>query len=194
MRPGGYKMKQWLQSIMGALLLLALAAPANADDSDLAARVNDILSKGPEHDNYHVEGWRVNKWMREGKKDFQVIDVRMPPDEEAWGRPEYGRIPGSIYIPYTELFRPENLNKLPKDKKLILVGHMSVYENYLVVPLRLIGYDAYIMLLGMSGWQKDYPAAGHIKSLLNDAQTRDFPLEIEAEGQMMHHGHKGHKR
>ena len=61
-------------------------------------------------------------------------------------------------------------------RKIFLVGHMGVYENYLVVPLRLLGYDAYIMLLGMSGWQKDYPATRHIDSLLHDAQTQDFPL------------------
>ena len=180
--------------LMGILLLLITAVPLFAEDSALVARIDKILSKSFEHDNYHVEAWQVNKWIAEGRTDYQVVDVRIPSDDGSWGKPEHGRVPGSIYIPYTELFRAENLNKLPKDKKIILVGHMSVYENYLVVPLRLLGHDAYIMLLGMSGWQKDYPAAEHIKSLLHDAQKQDFPLAKESEGKMMHHKHKGHKK
>jgi rhodanese-related sulfurtransferase len=172
------------------LLFVITSTPVFATDAELVQRIDKILSKGPEHDNYHVAAWQLNIWIINGKTDFQVIDVRMPPEHEGWGQPKYGRIPGSLYIPYTELFRPENLEKLPKDKKLILVGHMSVYENYLVVPLRLLGYEAYIMLLGMSGWQKDYPASGHIKSLLHDAQKQDFPLAKEAEGKMMHNKHK----
>ncbi len=180
--------------LIGILFLLISTIPVFAGDSDLMDRIDKILSNGPEHDNYHAAAWQVSKWIKMGKTDFQVIDVRIPPDDGTWGKPEYGRIPGSIYIPYTELFRSENLKKIPKDKKVILVGHMSVYENYLVVPLRLLGYDAYIMLMGMSGWQKDYPAVGHIKSLLHDAQTQDFPIAKEAEGKMKHHKHKKHKQ
>jgi hypothetical protein len=60
------------------------------------------------------------------------------------------------------------------------------------VPLRLIGYDAYALQIGMSGWQNDYPASGHLKSLLHDPQQQNFPLIKEAEGKMMHQQHKGH--
>jgi 3-mercaptopyruvate sulfurtransferase SseA len=179
--------------LTGVVLLLIAAIPAFSEDVDLVAKIDKILSKGPEHDNYHVTARQVSEWIQSGKKDFQVIDVRMPPEDGEWGQPKYGRIPGSIYIPYSELFRPENLKKLPKGKKLILVGHMSVYENYLVVPLRLIGHEAYILLLGMSGWQKDYPAVGHISMLINAANKMEFPLEKEAEGTMKHHKHKGHR-
>jgi len=185
-------MKKKSLILIGLLLLLISTLPVFAEDSDLVSKIDKILRKGPEHNNYHVTAMQVSKWMKAGKTDFQVIDVRMPPDDEQWGRPEFGRIPGSIYIPYTELFRSENLKKLPKDKKIILVGHMSVYENYLVVPLRLIGHEAYIMLMGMSGWQKDYPATGHVNMLINATKKMNFPIEKEAEGKMMHHRHKGH--
>jgi len=172
--------------LISILILTITAIPAFATDSDLRDRIDKIISEGSAHDNYHVPAWQVNKWIIEKRSDYQVVDVRIPPEEGTWGKPEYGRIPGSIYIPYTEFFRSGNLEKLPKDKKIILVGHMGVYENYLVVPLRMLGYEAYIMLLGMSGWQKDYPATQHINSLLHDAQTQDFPLVKEAEGEMMH--------
>jgi len=54
---------------------------------------------------------------------------------------------------------------------------MNVHENYLVVPMRLIGYESYSLLMGMSGWQKDYPATGHIDMLINAADSMNFPLE-----------------
>ncbi len=185
-------MKNKLMILLVAAFFLTAAAPAFAGDAELTAKIDEILSKGPANDNYHVTAKQVSAWMKAGKKDFQVVDVRMPPDDGEWGKPEYGKIPGSIYVPYTELFRPANLEKLPKDKKIILVGHMGVYENYLVVPLRLIGHDAYFMLLGMSGWQKNYPAAGHVNMLMNAPNKLDFPLEMKTEGEMMHHKHKGH--
>ena len=191
---GEHKMIKRSFVLIGTLFLLITTGDVFADDSVLVARIDKILSKGIEHDNYHIAAWQLNKWIIEGRTDYQVIDVRIPPDNGLWGKPEYGRIPGSTFIPYTDLFRPENLEKLQKDKKLILVGHMNVYENYLVVPLRLIGYDAYIMLLGMSGWQKDYPATVHIKALLRNAQKQDFPLAKESEGTVTHHNHKGHKQ
>ena len=155
-------MKKRLTFIIGALFVLAVTIPGYADDSDLISNINKILENGPDYDNYHVTAMQLNHWMKMGKNDFQVVDVRIPPENSKWGHPRYGRIPGSIYIPYTKQFHPENLKQIPKDKKIRLAGHMNVYENYLVVPLRLMGYDAYILLMGMSGWQKDYPAVGQL--------------------------------
>jgi hypothetical protein len=48
------------------------------------------------------------------------------------------------------------------------------------------------MLLGMSGWQKNYPAAGHVNMLMNAPKKMDFPLEKESEGKMMQHKGKSH--
>ncbi|UCH81819.1 MAG: hypothetical protein JSW20_04135 [Nitrospiraceae bacterium] len=46
--------------------------------------------------------------------------------------------------------------------------------------------------MGMSGWQKDYPATGHINMLINAPAKMDFPLEKEAEGHRMDHKQKKH--
>ena len=170
-------MKKLTPVIIISLLLIFSASASKAGDSTLTGKIDKILKEGPANDNYHITAKQLFKWMKAGRNDFFVVDVRMPPDHEKWGRPEYGRIPGSIYIPYTDMFEPENLKRLPKDKKIILVGHMSVYENYLVVPLRLKGYDAYILLMGMSGWQKGYPAVGHVNMLIKAAKKMNFPVE-----------------
>ncbi len=174
------------------VLGLAVTGFAHSADSDFIAKVDQILSKAPENDYYHVTSFQVNDWLKADKNDFIVVDVRTPPEDGKWGMPQYGRIPGSIHIPNTEFFHQENLKKLPKDKKIILVGHMGIQENYLVIPLRIIGYDAYFMLMGMSGWQKDYPATGHVNGLINAAREREYPLEKEHEGishQNKRHGH-----
>jgi rhodanese-related sulfurtransferase len=182
-------MKRRLIAI-GMFISLLVSLPVFANDIDLADEIDKIMSKCADNDNYHVTAMQLNKWMNNGKSDFLVVDLRFAPDDGPWGQPKFGRIPGSLHIPYYDLFKPENLKKLPRDKKLILVGHMGIHENYSLVPLRLLGYDAYALLMGMSGWQKDYPATGHVKMLINAAGKMDFPLDKEDEGHMMDHKHK----
>ena len=145
-----------------------------------------------ENDNYHVTAHELNKWLEENRNDFVVIDLRFAPDDGPWGQPRYGRIPGSVHIPHYDLFKQEHLATLPKDKKIILVGHMGVHENYSLVPLRLLGYDAYALLMGMSGWQKDYLAKGHVTMLINAPDIKSFPLQKEDDGHHMGHDPKRH--
>jgi rhodanese-related sulfurtransferase len=180
--------------LIGIALLIITTIPVFAENSGLAEQINDIMKNCAENDNYHITAGQLSNWMKAGKDDFMVVDIRFAPDDGPWGQPKYGRIPESVFIPNYDLFTTENLAKLQKNKKIILVGHMGIHENYSVVPLRLLGYDAYVLLMGMSGWQKDYPAAGHLKMLINAPNVMDFPLIKEAEGHMMHNKHKGHKQ
>ncbi len=164
-----------LCNLMGLLLVLAVTIPTYANDSNLAVKINAIVSKGPDNSNYHVNANDIYMWLKMKKTDFQVVDVRI--GSEASRQYKDGHIPGAIYIPYDEIFKTENLKKLPKDKKIILVCHMGVSEALLIVPLRLLGYDAYGMLLGMSGWQKDYPTAKYVRGLIDATKERNYPLE-----------------
>ena len=178
--------------LISAIPLFILSVSAFAENRKLAEEILSIMRTCEENDNYHITAIKLHTWMQQGKDDFLVLDLRFAPDDGPWGQPEFGRIPGSLHIPYYDLFKAENLEKLPKDKKLILVGHMNVHENYSIVPLRLLGYDAYALLMGMSGWQKDYPATGHINMLINAPAKMNFPLEKEAEGHIMEHEKKKH--
>ncbi len=178
--------------LVGLFIFILTSLPVFADNRNLAEGIDNIMSKCAENDNYHITAMELNTWIKNGKADFLVVDLRFAPDDGPWGQPKFGRIPGSLHIPHYDLFKQENLAKLPKDKKLILVGHMGVHENYSVVPLRLLGYDAYALLLGMSGWQIDYPATGHIKMLIHAPDNMGFPLDKEAEGRMNQHKHKKH--
>jgi rhodanese-related sulfurtransferase len=174
-------MKKGLKIIMVLLLVLAvvisgeLVEPSYAGDSDLAAKLDKIVSEGPDNNNYHVGADDIYMWLKMKKTDFFIVDVRI--GEEAKKQYEEAHIPSAIYIPYNEILKPENLKKLPKDKKIILYCHMGVTETIPIIPLRLLGYDAYGLLLGMAGWQKDYPAAEYVRGLLEAPNTKKYPLE-----------------
>lgn len=114
----------------------------------------------------------VAAWIKDKKKDFVVVDVRAnPPGQQG------GKIPGSIYIPYNEILKPENLKKLPKDKKVVLVCVTGQTQNLPVIALRALGYDARTMAFGMSAWIKDYLGAGIMQSAIQGAATKNYPVE-----------------
>ncbi len=168
-------MKKELKIFLGWFLVLIITIPAYANDPNLAEKINAVVSKGPDNGNYHVNANDIYMWLKMKKTDFQVVDVRI--GSEARKQYKDGHIPGAIYIPYNEIFKPENLKKLPKGKKIILVCHMGVTEALVIIPLRLLGYDAYGMVLGMSGWQKDYPTAEYVRGLIDATKERNYPLE-----------------
>ena len=118
-------MKKKSMILIGILLpLLITTIPVFAENSDLAERINNIMKKCAENDNYHINAGQLSGWVKAGKDDFIVVDIRFVPDDGPWGQPKYGRIPEFVFIPYYDLFTPENLAKLQKEKKIILVGHM----------------------------------------------------------------------
>ncbi len=165
-------MRKELKIILGLLLVLAIAVPAYANDSGMAAKANEAIKDAPNNINFHVGADDVYMWIKMKKTDFQVIDVRM--DKQDF---DSGHIPGAIFIPYNEVFKPENLKKIPKDKKIVIVCQMGATAALTVVPLRMLGYDAYSMLVGMSGWLKDYPVAQYIQGLIDAPKSKNYPME-----------------
>lgn len=169
-------MEKGLKILIGLLFVIVLVLPIYANDVDLAKKIDAVLSKGPEDGNYFVSADDVYMWLKMKKTDFVVVDVRL---KQYGGFDEYQKahIPGAIYIPYDVIAKPENLKKLPKDKKIILVCFTGVTETLPIVPLRLLGYETYGMLLGMAGWQKDYPQAESVRALLDAPKIKNYPLE-----------------
>ncbi len=164
-------MRRCYLACIGLVLALALAIPAYAAD-DLAKKLNDVLVKGPAEGHWQVKADDVAAWIKDKKKDFVVVDVRAnPPGQQG------GKIPGAVYIPYNEILKPENLKKLPKDKKVVLVCVTGQTQNLPVIALRALGYDARTMAFGMSAWIKDYLGAGIMQSAIQGAATKNYPVE-----------------
>ncbi|ENN95570.1 methyl-accepting chemotaxis sensory transducer [Methanocaldococcus villosus KIN24-T80] len=67
-----------------------------------------------------------------------------------------GKIPNSIYIPINEL--KNNLDKIPKDKKIVVYCNMGFTSPSAYWLLKKEGYDVYNMEGGIKAWkEKGYP-------------------------------------
>lgn len=82
--------------------------------------------------------------MIKKKEDFVILDIRTPAETKliapAWK--------GSLIIPMHELFKPENLAKLPKDKKIAVLCHTGDRAAAATIALRAVGFSNAFQLRG----------------------------------------------
>jgi rhodanese-related sulfurtransferase len=142
-------MKKGIGIIVALGVVVLLAAPAAFAADDLAAKMNAIMAKSTEVKFWQFSAEEVNTMIKEKKTDFLVVDVRPRTTDFA-----EGHIPGSIHIMTQDIFKPESLKQLPKNKKVILVCATGQIQNLPVVGLRMLGYDAYVMAFGWAAWAK----------------------------------------
>jgi rhodanese-related sulfurtransferase len=164
-------MKKLKMRLIVSIVVIFAALPAVAEDN-LAKKMSDVLMKASEEGGWQVTADEVNMWIKTKKTDFVVLDVR--PDVDEYNS---GHIPSAIHIPYYAVLNPENLAKLPKDKKLVLVCATGQLQNLPVAGLRMLGYDAYTMIFGYAAWIKDYIGGEAMKSTINKAAQKNYPLE-----------------
>jgi rhodanese-related sulfurtransferase len=149
---------------IAALLTAIFAVPTVQASDDLAKKFNEVLSQAKEQRDWQIPAAIVYKMIKEKEQDFLIVDVRpVPPGQHG------GKIEGSIPIPYYDIMKPENLEKLPKDKKLILACVTGQTQNLPIVPLRVLGYDAYTMAFGMTAWIKGYFGGNFMKAAIDRA-------------------------
>ena len=123
--------------------------------------------------------------MSEGLETWTIIDLR---SKDLMGRDEYGvfqntpnevidydegHIDGAILVAPADLLTYLADNSISDEKLLIvcwtghLAGHITLYLN-------VLGYDAYSLGFGMSGWHSDFDMwSGNISSELADQFTTD---------------------
>ena len=157
-------MKKVLVMLWAVVIALSVAAPGASAADDMAAKLNAVMSKGTEIKFWQVSAEEVQGMIKAKKTDFVVVDVRPNPTEYA-----EGHIPGSIQITVQDIFKPENLKKLPKNKKVILACVTGQTQNLPVVGLRALGYDAYTMAFGYSAWNKGYRGGAIMQGAIQGA-------------------------
>jgi len=96
-----------------------------------------------------------------------ILSIRKPEDYAT------GHIPGAINMSGGSLFKPENLAKLPKDKKIVVYCYTGHTGSQVSALLNLCGYDASNLKWGIMGWTKDTTVA--TKQFANPAT--DLPTE-----------------
>ncbi len=85
-------------------------------------------------------------------EDFVVLDVRTPAETSVIA-PTWKN---TLYIPMHELFKERNLNKLPRDKKIVVICHTGDRAAAVVTALRAIGFhNAYQFKGGVAELAKE---------------------------------------
>lgn len=154
-----------------AFAILLPCGEALATGDGLAKRMNELIQKAPGEGDWQIKAADLAKMIAEKKTDFLVVDVRPgPPGPGQQG----GKIPGSIYIPYNEIFKDENLKRLPKDKKLILACVTGQTQNLPVLALRALGFEAWTLKFGMASWIKGYFGGQFMQGAIAGA---NYPVE-----------------
>ncbi len=160
-------MKRFSLILFAVVLSFSLAASAS-----YAADANAVLSKGLAEKFWQVSADDVKAMIDAKKTDFVIVDVR--PDISLY---KAGHIPGAIFIPTQDVLKPENLKKLPKDKKIILVCVSGQTQNLPVVTLRTLGYNAMTMKFGMAAWDKNSLGFKLMKEAISGAEKKNYPLQ-----------------
>ncbi len=95
---------------------------------------------------YEITPQGLKALINSGSNSFVIIDLR---PESAYRK---GHIQGAINIPYKKLFSPEYINRLPKDKKIIVYCPDESISPYVVALLRGAGFDAWQLKGGYKSW------------------------------------------
>jgi len=160
---------------MFTLLLFVLTGTTFAlDDSEykVAQKIaNEYMSNVPD-DGYHILAENVLKKIQSGKKDFVIVDVRMPKEKKY----DQGHLPGAIYIGFKEIAKPENIAKLPKDKEIIVYCDTGHEQSKVLSVLRMLGYEAYDLKWGMMSW-KTLPPSGFTLKSIEGSILNNYPVE-----------------
>lgn len=76
-------------------------------------------------------------------KNYFLLDTRKPEDYAK------GHIEGAINIFWLDILKPENLKKLPRDRRIIICCYVGHTASQVLVMLRLLGFDARVLKFGM---------------------------------------------
>jgi len=106
------------------------------------------------------------KVVLEKDPKYFVVDIR---DANAFAS---GNIPTSVNIPYAKTAEEYMINRLPKDKKIVVVCYSGHQASQTAAFWRALGYDAVAMLNGMGGWTADKALGIPLAQ-----QTFNYPVE-----------------
>ena len=130
-----------------AAILAASSTMSWAYDQELAAsyqRLFEPVTGAKAGKGLHLVKPEVLVEELKTGKQYVAIDVRTPT--------EFGiftmALPGSMVIPTNEIFKPENLSRLPKDQQMLIVCKSGTRATAVGTALRHIGFDNVSILKG----------------------------------------------
>lgn len=85
------------------------------------------------------------------KEDMLVLDVRTPNECDMLQL----AVPNTLAIPMDQVFKPENLDRLPTDRKIVVVCKAGHRAMAVATGLRHIGFEnTYVLKLGINDLAK----------------------------------------
>lgn len=126
-------------SILSLALAATLSFNAQAFDEAMAAKVDAVASQLTQA-NLAKGGCKLSaedalKLINEGKEKVTLLDVRTRAEAKIVA------IPKAIHIPLDELFRKENLARLPSDGKLLVICHSGNRAAGATALLNAVGFN-----------------------------------------------------
>jgi len=133
-----------------ALAVISLGGFSFGIDKALAQKYDKIFSQLTQENLIkspcRVTPKQVLKMIKKGE-DIVLLDIRTEAEQSIVGI----TYKNSLHIPMDKLFKPENLAKLPKDKKIIVICHSGARAIAATFALRSIGFkNAYALKGGIS--------------------------------------------
>ena len=127
------------KKLLSTLTVALLTVSAHAYDDTKAKELNTFYShmtqKACADSKLFIKAKEVMKLLKE-KKDITLLDVRT--DGEASVIALSGD--NALHMPISELFKKENLDKLPTDKPIMVVCHSGTRATLAAIGLKRIGF------------------------------------------------------
>jgi rhodanese-related sulfurtransferase len=146
------KMKRrYLQLAIVLTASMLVAAPTAAYDQAEAEGYAQMFAsvEGPKAGKHlHlIKPEQFVKEVRAGKR-YVTVDIRTPGETRFFT----GNMPGHLVIPLNELFKHEQLAKLPNDKPIVIICKSGTRATAAATALRDVGFEeTYVLKGGFKG-------------------------------------------
>lgn len=98
---------------------------------------------------YNIPRATLVSLLNSGNTSLYLIDVRQATGNDAYS---LGHIAGAINIPFQNMTAALQSNSIPKNKMIVTICYTGMQSVETMAILRVMGYNAYALSLGMSGW------------------------------------------
>ncbi len=155
-----------LAKIVITFLFAATTTVSFSFDKGLAARYDKLFS--------NVQGRRIPKELNimspemfvekcRQDKDLFVVDIRTPAETEIFSL----SLSNSLKIPVADLFKAQNLEKLPKDRPIALICSSGIRSAAALMGMKSIGFSRVSIVKGgfrdLSSYLEPKEANKHLK-------------------------------
>lgn len=144
--------KLWIRCIgitLLASLLLASLMTGCAGNGDAVREAADAWLSSGKSPNISAEDLYNDLNDGNSGNDPFILSVRSSDQYKL------GHIPGAVNIPWRDVAKKDNLDKLPTDRQIVVYCYTGHTGSQVTALLNALGYDAINLKFGMTSWTMD---------------------------------------